>query len=65
LDASIFKNGELSSLASRRAISVFPTPVGPIMIMFFGKISSASSGNTFCLRQRLRKAMATALLASI
>ena len=29
--------------ARRRAISVFPTPVGPIMMMFFGAISSRRS----------------------
>ena len=33
----------LASLASRRAISVLPTPVGPIMMMFFGATSSRSS----------------------
>ena len=30
--------GELASFASRRAISVLPTPVGPIMMMFLGMI---------------------------
>jgi hypothetical protein len=29
-------NGECASFARRRAISVLPTPVGPIMRMFFG-----------------------------
>ena len=29
LEASTFRNGELASFASRRAISVLPTPVGP------------------------------------
>ena len=57
------RNGACASLASRRAISVFPTPVGPIMMMFFGATSSRSSGGTFCRRQRLRSAMATARLA--
>jgi hypothetical protein len=42
-DASIFRNGDCASLASRRAISVFPTPVGPIIRMFFGATSSARS----------------------
>jgi hypothetical protein len=56
--------GELSSLASRRAISVLPTPVGPIMMMFFGEISSARSPTTFWRRHRFRRAMATARLAS-
>ena len=32
-------NGASASLASRRAISVLPTPVGPIIRMFFGVIS--------------------------
>ena len=63
-EASTFRNGEFASLASRRAISVLPTPVGPIMMMFFGMISSASSGVSFCRRMRLRSAMATARLAS-
>ena len=31
------------SAAKRRAISVLPTPVGPIMRMFFGVISSRRS----------------------
>ena len=33
-------NGAFASLARRRAISVLPTPVGPIMMMFLGVISS-------------------------
>ena len=41
--ASTFTNGARTSFASRRAISVFPTPVGPFMIMFFGVISSRTS----------------------
>jgi hypothetical protein len=32
-------NGALASRARRRAISVLPTPVGPIIRMFFGVIS--------------------------
>ena len=55
--------GDWASRARRRAISVFPTPVGPIIRMFFGATSSASSGVSFCLRVRLRSAMATARLA--
>jgi hypothetical protein len=35
-EASTFTNGACANFASRRAISVFPTPVGPIMMMFFG-----------------------------
>jgi len=57
-------NGELVSLASRRAISVLPTPVGPIMMMFLGMMSSASSGASFCRRIRSRSAIATARLAA-
>ena len=37
-------NGDCASRARRRAISVLPTPVGPIIRMFFGATSSASSG---------------------
>ena len=39
-DASILRKGAWTSFASRRAISVLPTPVGPIMMMFFGMTSS-------------------------
>lgn len=34
--ASTFMKGAWDSLAIRRAISVLPQPVGPIMRMFFG-----------------------------
>ena len=37
--ASILMNGASANLASRRAISVLPTPVGPIIKIFFGVIS--------------------------
>ncbi len=37
--------GASASLASRRAISVLPHPVGPIMRMFFGTISSCRHPN--------------------
>src|SRR6187402_523463 len=56
--------GASASFASRRAISVLPTPVGPIMRMFLGVISWRSGSATRCLRQWLRKAMATARLAA-
>src|SRR5215813_8221467 len=56
--------GASASLASRRAISVLPTPVGPIIRMFLGVISWRSFSSTCCRRQRLRSAMATARLAS-
>src|ERR1700690_1097763 len=57
-------NGALASLASLRAISVFPTPVGPIMRMFFGGISGRRASATCCRRQRLRSAIATARFAA-
>jgi hypothetical protein len=62
-DASTLVNGACASLARRREISVFPTPVGPIMMMFFGAISSRRSSATCWRRQRLRSAIATARLA--
>jgi ammonia channel protein AmtB len=57
------RNGDCASFASRRAISVLPTPVGPIIRMFFGATSSAISAGSFCRRMRLRSAMATARFA--
>ena len=39
-DASTLMNGAPASFARRRAISVFPTPVGPMRMMLFGEISS-------------------------
>src|SRR5918993_1024062 len=57
-------NGACASFASRRAISVLPTPVGPIIRMFFGVIS-LRSGSLICARRhRLRRAIATARFAS-
>ena len=56
-------NGDCARRASRRAISVFPTPVGPIIRMFLGATSSASSAGSFCRRTRFRRAMATARFA--
>ena len=64
-EASTLMNGDCASRASRRAISVLPTPVGPIIRMFFGAISSAISGGSFCRRVRLRSAIATARLACV
>ena len=58
------ETGASAIFARRRATSVFPTPVGPIMMMFFGAISSRSSSGTCCRRQRLRSAIATARFAS-
>src|SRR5262252_5786110 len=62
--ASTLMNGASASRASRRAISVLPTPVGPIMRMFLGVISWRSGSATCMRRQRLRSAMATARLAA-
>jgi len=62
--ASTLMNGALASRASRRAISVLPTPVGPIIRMFFGVISARSDSSTCMRRQRLRSAMATARFAA-
>src|SRR5277367_4318754 len=56
--------GALARRASRRAISVLPTPVGPIMRMFFGVISARRLPATWPRRQRLRSAIATARLAA-
>src|SRR5882757_2067185 len=57
-------NGAWASLASRRLISVLPTPVGPIIRMFLGVTSCLRSSGSCCRRQRLRSATATARLAS-
>src|SRR6185503_14111146 len=51
--------------AKRRAISVFPTPVGPIIRMFLGVTSAATSGGRRWRRMRFRSAMATAFLAAL
>src|SRR6476620_12695926 len=56
--------GAPASLASRREISVLPTPVGPIIRMFFGITSSRIWPSSCWRRQRLRSAIATARLAS-
>ena len=58
-------NGAPASFASRRAISVLPTPVGPIIRMFFGSTSSRNEPVSCSRRQRFRKAMETARLASV
>ena len=64
-DASTLMNGDRARRASRRAISVLPTPVGPIIRMFFGATSSASSGGSFWRRIRFRSATATARFAFV
>src|SRR3954469_1895620 len=51
--------GASARRASRRAISVLPTPVGPIIRMFFGVISWRSGSATCWRRQRFRSAIAT------
>src|SRR3954452_3357599 len=56
--------GASASRARRRAISVLPTPVGPIMRMFFGVISPRIGSSTCWRRHRLRSAIATARLAA-
>jgi hypothetical protein len=58
------RNGAPASRARRRDISVLPTPVGPIIKMFFGNTSSRSLSSSCSRRQRLRNAIATARLAS-
>ena len=61
--ASILRKGDFANLARRLAISVLPTPVGPIIIIFLGAISSRSGSGTCCLLHRFRSAMATERLA--
>ncbi|SCU50078.1 Uncharacterised protein [Staphylococcus aureus] len=46
------------------AISVLPTPVGPIIKIFLGEISCFDSSSNKLLLYRLRKAIATLRLAS-
>mmetsp|Transcript_21059 Transcript_21059/g.66200 ORF Transcript_21059/g.66200 Transcript_21059/m.66200 type:complete len:272 (+) Transcript_21059:1017-1832(+) len=64
LVASTLMNGACASFDSRRAISVFPTPVGPIIRMFFGTISAFNSSPSNCRRHRFRNAIATARFAA-
>ena len=63
-DRTVFATDRLESRASRRAISVFPMPVEPIIIMFFGMTSWARSAGRFWRRMRFRNAMATARFAA-
>src|SRR5579864_6244787 len=63
-EASTLTKGQPARRARRRAISVLPTPVGPIIRIFFGRMSSASSGGSFWRRTRLRRATAIARLAA-
>ncbi|MEN2840875.1 hypothetical protein HPFOLIGI_03124 [Mannheimia haemolytica] len=64
LVASTLIKGALASFAKRRAISVLPTPVGPIIKIFLGVTSWRRSSGNCILLQRLRKAIATARFAS-
>ena len=64
LDASILRKGDWARWASRLAISVFPTPVGPIIMIFLGAISSRRGGSTCWRRHRFLKATATDRFAS-
>src|SRR3990172_5393190 len=63
LDASTFMNGAAESFASLRDISVLPTPVGPIIIIFLGITSSLRSSESLCLRHLVLRAIATARFA--
>ena len=63
LVASTLMKGAEASFASRRAISVLPTPVGPIMRIFFGEISALRSSSSCNRRHLFRSAIATARLA--
>src|ERR1700712_2537567 len=65
LVASTLMKGAPASFASRRAISVLPTPVGPIIRIFFGSTSSRREPVSCSRRQRLRSAIETARLASV
>ena len=63
--ASTLIKGDWVNLASFLAISVLPQPVGPIIKMFLGMISSRKfSSFMLSLLHRLRSAMATAFFAS-
>ena len=61
--ASTFKKGAPHNFARRRAISVFPTPVGPIIKIFFGATSSRISSANFKRLNLFLKAIATAFFA--
>ena len=64
LVASTFINGASESLDNLLEISVFPTPVGPTIKIFLGSTSSFNSSGNSCRLHLLRKAIATAFLAS-
>ena len=60
----LFRQGKLDKRSVDLEITQQATPVGPIIIIFLGAISSRKTGSTCCRRQRLRRAIATARLAS-
>jgi hypothetical protein len=62
-EASTLRKGEPARRARRRAISVLPTPVGPIIRMFLGWISVRIGSATCWRRQRFLSAIATARFA--
>ena len=64
LVASTFIKGACARCANLLAISVFPTPVGPIIKIFFGVISLLISSSNWSLLHRFLRAIATALFAS-
>ena len=63
LVASTFTKGASASLDNLLEISVFPTPVGPIIRIFLGSTSSFISPLRACLLHLFLSAMATARLA--
>ena len=62
--ASTFIKGASVNFESLLDISVLPTPVGPIMRIFFGKTSSFISPFKACLLHLFLSAIATALFAA-
>ena len=62
--ASTLTKGASMSFASLLAISVLPQPVGPIISIFFGVISSLSSSERRLLLYLFLRAMATDFFAS-
>jgi hypothetical protein len=68
-DFGVFRGFHLDERAAGQAREAprdfrFPTPVGPIIRIFFGRTSSAISGVSFWRRTRLRNATATARFAA-
>ena len=59
----VFTKGASANLDNLLEISVFPTPVGPIIKIFFGKTSSFISPSKACLLHLFLNAIATARLA--